>query len=426
MRWATSLTAMVLVAVSGCQRLRFWEKPGTVPITRASEQAEITTTTPAEPLPAEPAPAGPDTPYRPEESPPPIPLDGLEHQPAPTDATQPSSRGSEVVTGAMIQINGKFLTVDDILHIAALDLGKIPPGVSEGSFRSRAEKIITEEIRRRVSQSLALPEAERILNDDQRRLIGVEVDETVAAMIAQFDGSRRKLQADLTRQGTTLEAVTENHRRELTVRWFLRLKFASSVSVNRAMLWDYYNRHKQEFSTPKKVQMQTITVPISAFLATGRTRPTAVELDSARTAARSRIGQAALAVRKGEEFGEVARHFSSDPKTAEGGLWPLMPIGSFRQEMVEKVAFAQAAGQVSDVIETEEGFALVKTVVAQEAVSTSFEDAQADIEKILRDQQAAKLYNDYYAELIKNATIVQSDNFLLAAVQRALEHYQGK
>jgi hypothetical protein len=324
----------------------------------------------------------------------------------------------------MIQVNNRFLTLQDILRAAALELSKIPAGLPESAFRQQAEKIFVEEIRRQVSQSLAMPEAERSLNEEQKKLIDQEIADTLAEMVSQASGSKKKLEADLVRQGTTLQAVLDNQRRELTVRWFLRMKFNPSVLVNRTMLWDYYSRHKEEFTTPKKVQMQLVVVPLTAFLAPGSGQPSASELAAARAAARAKIDRAAAALRAKEGFASVANRYSSNNKP--GGIWPLMPIGSFRQEEVEQVAFSQPPGQISDAIETDDGFYIIKTVAVQEESVVHFEDAQQAIEQKLRDQQSAKLYNDYYANLLKSATIVQPANFISAAVDEAVSHYWDK
>jgi hypothetical protein len=331
-----------------------------------------------------------------------------------------------VVSAVTIRVNNRFFAVDDILQAAALELGKIPAGLSESAFAQRAEQIITEEIRRQVGQSLALGEAERALSDDQKKTIDQELDATLAAMVSQAGGSRRKLEADLISQGTTLEAVLANQRRELTVRWFLRWKFAPMVTVTRAMLWDYYRVHADEFAAPRKVQMQIIYVPYASFLAPGPAEPTEAELAAARTAARERIDQAIQALAGGDDFASVARRFSVGLKAEEGGLWPMMPAGSFRQEKVEQAAFAQPAGQTSDVIETDDGLYLVKTAAVQAPSRRTFEDAQVDIEKVLREQQSAKLYNDYYAKLLSEATIVQSENFVSTAVGRAADRYRAR
>jgi hypothetical protein len=398
MRRAILLAAAVLATLCGCQNARLANPAERkVPITKPKETSPLPATAPSPPA------AIPST----------------------TPATPPENLSSaEVVTGSLIQVNDRFFAVEDILRAAAWELSNIPKGLPDPSFRSRAEKIIQEEIRRQVSQSLVLTEADKTLDEEQKKFIDQELNDTLAQMVSQAGGSKKKLEADLVSRGTTLQAVLDNHRRELTVRLYLRLKFAPTVSVNRAMLWDYYRRHRDQYVAPKKVQMQIIAVPLSAFLAGGSARPSASELAAARAAARARIDEAAAALKAGEDFAAVADRFPSNNRP--GGLWPPMPAGSFRQDQVEQAAFSQSAGQVSGIIETDEGFYIVKTVAVQPESTTRFEDAQVAIEKTLRDQQAARIYNDYYAKLLKTATIVTSENFVPTAVEQAVRRYGGK
>ena len=334
--------------------------------------------------------------------------------------------GPEVVTGSVIQVNSKFFTVDDILKAAGPDLAEIPCNISEDSFRVRAGKVINEEIRRQISQAMTLPEAEMALTDEAKKQIDKEMDETLTDMIAQAGGSRKQLETNLRKQGTTLQAVLDNQRRKLTVQMFMRLRFLPAVSVSRAMLWDYYVRRKEEFSAPKKVQMQIISVPFKSFIREGSIAPTEDELSMARAKARDHIALAAKAVHAGEDFGKVAEKYSLGPKPPSEGLWPLMPAGSFREEKVEQIAFEQESGQVSEIIETDTGFYVVKTKQVEPAATITFEDAQPKIEKILREQVSTKLYTDYYMGLLKDATIVQPENFVPQAVDATVNRFWRK
>ena len=398
MRWVISLLAAATLC--GCQDLMLkTPSSGQVPITLPTETATMPTTAPA---------TAPAVPPRPPAS-----------QPKPKTIAQ-----SAVMGEATIQVNDRFLSLEDILHAAALELSKIPPGVPESSFRQQAEKILVEEIRRQVSQALAMPEAEKSFTEEQKKLIDDEIADTLAEMVSGAGGSKKKLEADLVRQGTTLQTVLDNQRRELTVRWFLRMKFAHAVVITRSLLWDYYSRNKEEFTTPKKVQMQLIIVPLTAFLSPGSGQPSASELAAARAAARAKIDRAAAALRNKEGFSSVADRYSSNNKP--GGIWPLMSIGSFRQEEVEHVAFSQPPGQVSDAIETDEGFYIIKTIAVHEEAVVRFEDAQPAIEQKLRDQQSATLYNEYYAKLVKSATIVQPTDFISMAVEKAVRRYRNQ
>ena len=62
----------------------------------------------------------------------------------------------------------------------------------------------------------------------------------------------------------------------------------------------------------------------------------------------------------GEDFAELAREYSEDPGTAsDGGLIPYFPRGVMVEEFTQ-AAFALANGEISDVIETDFGFHIIK------------------------------------------------------------------
>ncbi len=344
--------------------------------------------------------------------------------PAPAEPTPIAP--PEVVGGALLEVNGQYFTIDDILTAAALELARIPPTLPAETFRNNAEQIIAATTRRHVQQVLVLGEADRVLSDEQKAMVDAEVNAALEDMIVRAGGSKKKLELDFASRGTTLQNVLDSYRKDLTTRSYLRMKFIPSVSISRSMLWDYYNKHRREFAKPAKVRMQIIFVPTAAFLSGGAGEPKAEELAAAKAAAKERIEQARAELSEGKDFAEVAKTYSQGIKAAEGGLWPPMSAGSFRYEQVEKAAFSQDVGKVSETIETDDGYFIVKTADVQAGSAVSFEDAQGQIEQILRDEQLAKMYDEYYKKLLTGATISQSPNFPAAAVERAMARYRGK
>jgi hypothetical protein len=333
---------------------------------------------------------------------------------------------SELVEGAIVQVNSRFLTAEDVLRAACFELDEIPSNLPEQAFRARVEKVLRAELHRQVTQAMVLPEAEKLLTEEQKKQIDAEIDHTLREMIARADGSRKKLEENLASVGATVQAVLEGQRNRLTVQTFLRWKFAPSVQVSRRMLWDYYCANRRDFSSPAKVAMQIVAVPMGAFLSAGESRPSVAELEIARAKARQRIEQAQKAIKQGEDFVLVADRFSSGPGNPPDGVWPLMPAGNFRQEAVEAAAFKLPEGGVSSIIETDTGFYIVKARQVQPGSTTPFEDAQAEIERILRERQSSKLYDEYYLPLMKGATIVQPENFLPLATDQAVQRFWRK
>ena len=330
----------------------------------------------------------------------------------------------EVVAATMLQVNDRFITVDDVLEALDGKLTVLAREATEEQFRLRAQELILDEARRKMTDLLVVGEAERRLDERHVKQVDLEVATARKAMIAEAGGSSLKLDADLAREGRTLAGVLDEYRRGLMIRAYMEARFMPNVSVNRRMLWDYYRAHRKDYTKEEKVQMQIIAAPFRAYLAGGEAKPTQLEQDAAKQKAREVMDEAAAALKGGEEFGKVAVRLSKGVKAKKEGIWPMMLPGSFLESKVEEAAFAMSEGQVSDPIETESGYYIVKTRAVQAGVQTSFEDAQEQIEGTLRRQQLIELQEQYFQKLRGDATIIQSEQFIQVAVAKAVAKYK--
>lgn len=357
----------------------------------------------------------------------PEPRDIRPTPPAPRKPVKPATTAPakvEVVTTSALQVNQAYISIEDVLRRTRRKLRALPSGISEDTFRQKATGIIGLTLRDMITEALVLQEAEKNLTDALNKQIDAEAEETLQKMINELGGgSQKKLEHALIEDGTDLKTVMAEQRRQLTVQIYLRSRFMPSITINRQMLLDYFQRHREEFASDKKVQMQMIFAPIRAFLAKAEGTPSAQELKAARGQAKALIDQAAQALMGGEDFGEVAKRLSRGPKARDGGLWPLMPAGSFRYEEVETAAFAMAEGQVSLPIETQAGFFVVKVTKVKPGKVARFEDAQEEIANVLRQEQYMKLTEEYLGKLVARSTIGDSKRLAERAVDQAVARH---
>lgn len=115
---------------------------------------------------------------------------------------------------------------------------------------------------------------------------------------------------------------------------------------------------------------------------TSRIDPEASEPEAAKAKAKSVIEAAAERIKKGEDFGDVARDVSEDGAALRGGALGCMPKGKLPKP-IEDIALALDAGKVSNPIETDQGVVLLK-------VDSIAKDAEA--EKIGRREVVRDLY----------------------------------
>ena len=347
----------------------------------------------------------------------------VEETPAP--APPPARQGTtELVAASMVQVNDSFITVDDVLIGLHGELLSMPRAASEQAFREAVTPIIEQQLRQLVYEALVLAEAQANLSGPQKEFIESEVADARREMIARVGGGEQALAQYYRDRHTTLDRVLEEHRNRLTGRLYLQTRIDPGIVITRDMLLDYYRRHMAEFVVERRVQMQVVAVPFETFLPeVDGAEPTPVEWQRARQQAREVIDAAAAAIMAGDDFGEVARNHSRGFHALDGGVWPLMAEGSFRETEVERNAFALDEGEICGIIETENGYYIVKALKVEPGQSVGFEESQEEIDAILRDQQYNQLASDYFMKLFGEATIAQSDEFMEMAIDGVVGRY---
>jgi len=340
-------------------------------------------------------------------------------------ATQPAAAGTvrpgNVVAATVLQVNDRFITLQQVLHPIRQKLRSAAGAASEDAFRSRAMGLIAEELRNQVRQTVLVAEAEKQMGEEETTAIAGEVQDRVRLAAAQA-GSRAQFDEQLRQEGTDLATWKQDLRRALVVNLYLYRRLGSKVVVTRRTMWEYYRTHREEFRTAESVQMQMIAAPFKKFLPADRA-PTEVDRQAAREQARQQIDRAGAALATGEDFTQVAKALGKGPMAPSGGVWPMMERGSFRGAAVEQAAFAQKVGQVSKVIETELGFYIVRTIDHSPGRERTFEDAQAEINQKLRRQQYDKLRQEYLEEIQRKMTVSLAEEFERVAVDAAVRRF---
>ena len=450
-RVAIILAGAMLLA--GCEWKPWWKKESD-PVILPDEEVATTAPAPVEPEPVRPAPvepsavrpgplaAGPTEPVgvpvapaRPERPPEPVspPLPAPEPvspaprrvRPTPVATTSPSHhvvRGSEVVEAAMVQVNNEFITLRDVLHPIREQLQAAPQGTSLPDFRRKAAELVRGQLRRQIEQTLLLAEAEDRITEAERAGIEKEIDRRYRRALAEMNGSRTRLAERLRREGTDIETWKRDQRRALTVQAFLQRRIFSKIYVTRRMMMEYYRAHQADFRTAGRVQMQMVSVPLSAYLPSER-KATEEEHAMARKLARRQIERAAAALAAGADLGATAQKYGKGPMASSGGIWPSMEVGSFRDAHVEQVAYRQDVGETSQVVETALGFYIVKTLACVPGRQVPFEQVQSRIAEHLRRRQYDKHTAVYLEDLRDRATIVLADGFEKLAVDAAVRRY---
>lgn len=330
----------------------------------------------------------------------------------------------QLIAGATLQVNNRYITVDQVLAALHSQLSRIPREITVQEFASHARQLIAGETGYQVRQLLVYTEAQKYLDEGIKARVNEELSAMLREMIAESGGSKESLRRKCLSEGMTLEEVIDAHRRGLTVSMYMQSKFYPAISVTRRMLWNYYRKHQSNYVTDRKLQMQIIAAPFAEFLPKGVTQPTAAERQLARKSARVCITGALEELKSGKDFTDVTRMYSRGIRAAGGGVWPMMTKGSSAYTTVENVAFKLPYSRYSGIIEEPKvGFFIVKAMRVDPGKTISFEQAQDKITTDLKYDQFMKLRGEYMQKILEKATIGATEPFVKFAVDQAIQRY---
>ncbi len=171
------------------------------------------------------------------------------------------------------------------------------------------------------------------------------------------------------------------------------------LTVNEADLKTYYEQNAQRLSGTEERRASHI------LIASPKTAP-AADREKAKAKAQELLAQ----VKKSPDtFADAARKNSQDPGSApNGGDLDFFARGSMVKSF-EDAAFGMKKGDISDVVESEFGYHVIKLTDIKAPKQRSFEEMKPELEAELKKQQAQKKFSET-AEAFTNGVYEQSDS----------------
>src|SRR5215471_16454199 len=163
--------------------------------------------------------------------------------------------------------------------------------------------------------------------------------------------------------------------------FFESLKLRAESKATDDELRQYYEQHKDEYTLPERAKAQHIL-----FKTQGKTPE---EIEKIKEKARGVLERA----KKGEDFSSLAKQYSEDSTAAAGG-----DLGDFGHgQMVpefEKAAFSLGVGAISDLVQTQFGFHIIKVNGKQDARERPSDEMKEAIGPIVETRKAEQKGND--------------------------------
>lgn len=302
----------------------------------------------------------------------------------------------------LAKVNGQVITKDEFKRTLSLyspsyelQFGptvwemEIEPGVTFAQkFQEEIyEKMITD----KVLEEAATEEGITVTDEE------VEKDfEELSATLKQQEAFKKMMDENKIDD----EYLKGQIKKDKTIQKFFDKKMEESkVSDEEAK--KYYDEHIEDFTKSE--------VKASHILISTRDEATQAPLSDAEKAKKKEEAEAILKQAKsGKNFAELAQQHSQDPGSAKLGG----DLGYFdKKRMVpefSEVAFALKVGEISDLVETEYGYHIIKLIDKKEAEVESFESVKQGI----KDNLEYDKYNALVEELKGKAKIERSEENL--------------
>ncbi|MFH1371735.1 MAG: peptidylprolyl isomerase [Planctomycetota bacterium] len=291
---------------------------------------------------------------------------------------------------AAVTVNGEVITE------AEVD-AKLMPVLERAAMRMDPNSIELYKSRIR-GQALDAMIIEKLL-DAQVAKAGIkvtdsDVNDEINKLLAQQGISMENLGALLKMQGQSIEQFRQQMKKGVTYEALMN-KEVGKIDVNDADALAFYEENKEDFNTPAQVQASHILIKVA---------PSATPEEKA--AAKAKAEKLLKEIKDGADFATVARENSDDPGSKiRGGDLGFFGKGQMVKEF-EDAAFGMQPGQVSDLVETQFGYHIIKVTGHKPAGLAPFAEVKDDIIKNLEQGKKNQTFRQYIQKLRAEANIV--------------------
>jgi peptidyl-prolyl cis-trans isomerase C len=372
-------------------------------VKKEEPKTEAAPAAPAVSAPVAPAPAAPA----------PAPAKEVKES-APVTPTQPIIEMNEPAKKAIdpnavvATVNGTKITEGQIAKILDARLeqlaSRIPPNMKDQYRQTMRKRLVEQMVIEQV-----LTEKEKAANIT---VSAADVNEKIAEQMKEQNLTTDEFKALLKNYGTSYSEFEQNMRKKLAFEKLMDGEFKNKIKEpNEAAIKAFYDENADQFKEPESIHAKHILIKPED----------GNDPNKAKAAAKAKAEEVMKKVKDGGNFEELAKEYSACPSAKNGGDLGDAPKGSFVPEF-EKAAYALEPNQVSDIVETEFGYHIIKLVSHKQANVVSLESAKEKISQHLTNQQKEQVVLAYIKQIKNEADIKftdPNDNFEIPEAKQA-------
>ncbi len=296
------------------------------------------------------------------------------------EAVSPAS--ALVASSLVARVNGTPISSLELRRAKKVLLRgqEVPPEQQATVDRQAVEQLVSAELLYQASAKQEIKDLE------------AQIDAKIAQGKTRFKNPE-DFAATLKQIEMTEKDLREYTRRDLLISNFIEATFVPKVTVSDADVKAFYAANRDKFTQSESAKASHILIGIDG---------TATAED--KVTAREKAEKLRKELAGGADFALLAKNNSTCPSSKQGG-----DLGFFgKGQMVpafEKATFALKPGEMSEVVETQFGYHIIKLTEKKGAETVPLKDVQNKIENQLKIQKVNEAVQQFVSEKRKTATV---------------------
>jgi peptidyl-prolyl cis-trans isomerase SurA len=308
-------------------------------------------------------------------------------------AVKPNPESAKVVEDIIARVNNEIITrseYDKALAQTEEDTrqdckGKCTPEQLESEIEARKKTAL----RDLIDQSLLA---------QRGKDLGISVETDVVKQLDQIRIQNNlkdmdELEKAVSGQGINWEDFKNNIRNHILTQKVVSQEVGSHINIGETDAQKYYDEHKSEFIRPEQVALREIIVSTEG------------KKDSELPDLKKKAETALKRVKDGEDFGEIAKRFSDGSTKDQGGYIGMFKRGELAKQL-EDVVFKMKRNELTDVIETRQGYLIFQVLEHYDEGQQSFEKVQDEIKEHLYNEKLEPAVREYLKTLREESYVV--------------------
>ena len=319
---------------------------------------------------------------------------------------------ADIIEQVLVKVNGDIVTKTEFEQRQVQTLRQRPEfaNVTPNSeeLRTAIAEITPELILNAVDELLLLQRGR-----EQGWAMGDEQFNNIVENIRKENNitSDEQFEAALKQEGLTLPELRKSLEKQMLISRVQQQDVMSKIAVTDEESKAYYEKHKDQFTTPSSITLREILVEVPK---TDQGINAAQDEEAKEKAENIRARLVA-----GEPFPRLAADLSDAASKANGGLIGPFNSNDLAQPLLERLK-KMKPGDITEVMRTSRGYQILKLESRSEEKVLSYDDARQQISDAVAEEKRRGELQKYVERLREQASIQWRNEELKKAYEQAL------